>query len=209
MAARSLPKGREGRAEGASRESGDRFYCLTMRCVPGGNESCVHSHFCSLIQLLAASGGIEGVVYDPSGRAVRGARVACGGAETITAIDGRFQFPGAAGCRAEIGADGFETQAVEMRAGAPVRVTLAIAGVVERVVVSATRHETTAEQAGVAATVVTGGELERREFPMIHEALRMVPGLSVVQTGRQGGLTSVFTRGAQRTGTLCCWTARL
>ena len=158
--------------------------------------------FLLLTQLLAASGGVEGVVYDPSGRAVRGARVACAGAETLTSIDGRFQFPSVAECRAEIGADGFETQSVEMRVGAPVRVTLAIAGVVERVVVSATRHQTTAEQAGVAATVVTGGELDRRQFPMIHEALRMVPGLSVVQTGRQGGLTAVFTRGAQRTGTL-------
>jgi outer membrane cobalamin receptor len=152
--------------------------------------------------LPAASAFVEGVVLDPSGRAVRGARVSCAGRETSSGLDGRFQFPGVQACRAEIGAEGFERHAVDLRAGAPARVTLAVAGVVERVVVSATRDEAVAEQAGVAATVVSGGDIERRGFPMIHDLLRAVPGLSVVQTGRQGGQTSLFTRGAQRTGTL-------
>jgi outer membrane cobalamin receptor len=154
------------------------------------------------IQFLAASGFVEGVVYDPSGRVVRGARVSCAGRETSTGLDGRFQFAGVEQCRAEVGADGFEKQSVDLGAGAPARVRLAVAGVVERVVVSATRHETVAEQAGVAATVVSGGEIERRQFPMIQEILRTTPGLSLVQTGRAGGLTTLFTRGAQRTGTL-------
>ena len=37
---------------------------------------------------------------------------------------------------------------------------------------------------------------------MVADLLRDVPGLQVTTTGRTGGLTSVFTRGAQRTGTL-------
>lgn len=153
-------------------------------------------------QILAAAGAVEGVVLDPSGRAVRGARVACGGAETQTGIYGRFRFPEAERCRLEIGAAGFETQTVDAAAGTPVRVALAVAGVVERVVVTATRSETTAERASVAASVVTAEEIGRRQSPMVHEILREVPGLGVVQTGRQGSLAAVFTRGAQRTGTL-------
>ncbi len=153
-------------------------------------------------QLLAAYGAVEGLVSDPSGRAVRGARVACSGSETLTGIDGRFRFPEARECRLEINAQGFETQSVDTAAGETVRVTLAVAGVVERVVVTATRSETTAEQASVAASVVTAEEIDRRQSPMVHEILREVPGLSIVQTGRQGALASVFTRGAQRTGTL-------
>ncbi|MBI4874856.1 MAG: TonB-dependent receptor [Acidobacteria bacterium] len=145
---------------------------------------------------------VEGTVCDPSGRAVRGARVVCAGRETASGMDGKFRFEGLSECRAEVGAAGFDTQSVELRAGAAARIDLVIAGVTDRVVVSATRTVTTADEAGVAATVVTRSEIERREFPMFHELLRTVPSLGVVQTGRQGGLTAMFTRGAQRTGTL-------
>jgi outer membrane cobalamin receptor len=70
------------------------------------------------------------------------------------------------------------------------------------VVVSATRYETALEQAGVAATVLSRAELERRGYPPVSELLREVPGLAVARYGRAGSLTQVFTRGAQRTGTL-------
>jgi outer membrane cobalamin receptor len=37
---------------------------------------------------------------------------------------------------------------------------------------------------------------------MAADLLRQVPGLQVVETGQRGGLTSLYTRGSQRTGTL-------
>jgi vitamin B12 transporter len=128
--------------------------------------------------------------------------VECAGQVALTGLDGRFAFPGVDRCRATVSAEGFETTELNLMAPEAVRVEMAIAGVTERIVVTATRHETTMEQAGVAATVVTAGELARREYPMVLEVLRDIPGLQVVTTGRQGALTSVFTRGAQRTGTL-------
>ncbi len=151
----------------------------------------------SCIPLWAA---IEGVVLDPSGRAIPGARLECAGRVALSGFDGRFSLPGIDRCRAAVSAEGFETRTVELEPGAAIE--LGVAGVRERVVVSATRHETNLEQAGVAATLIGRAELERRGFPNVAEALREVPGLSVARYGRAGSLTQVFTRGAQRTATL-------
>ncbi len=69
-------------------------------------------------------------------------------------------------------------------------------------VVSATRRETTVEEAGVAASIVSRAEIGERQFPMLGDVLREVPGLQVARYGRPGSLTEVFARGGQRTGTL-------
>ncbi len=145
---------------------------------------------------------ITGTVYDPSARPIRGARVECGSQTAVTGLDGRFTFPGAERCRAVITASGFEVREVEIAAPGDFRVDMTVAGVVERIIVSATRYETTTEEAGVAATVLTRSDLERRAFPTVPDLLRETPGLQVTTTGRQGALTSVFTRGGQRTGTM-------
>jgi outer membrane cobalamin receptor len=137
---------------------------------------------------------------DPSGRAIPGARIQCQRRAALSGFDGRFTLPGVDRCRAEVTAEGFLPQTVEV--ATPARVELAVAGPRERVVVSATRHETGVEQAGVAATVVGHAELERRGYPPLSEMLREAPGLAVARYGRAGSLTQVFTRGAQRTGTL-------
>jgi outer membrane cobalamin receptor len=145
---------------------------------------------------------IEGTVLDPSGRPVRGARVECSSRTAATSLDGSFTVPGVDRCRATVTAPGFAVAEIDLAAGTAGRIELAVAGVSERVVVTATRNPALVEEAGVSATVVTGADLARREFPMIYDVLREVPGLYVSQSGRYGGLTSVYTRGAQRTGTL-------
>jgi vitamin B12 transporter len=43
--------------------------------------------------------------------------------------------------------------------------------------------------------VITSEDLEQKQIERVSDALREVPGLSVVQTGAAGQLTSVFTRG--------------
>jgi len=143
---------------------------------------------------------IEGVVLDPSGRAIPGARIQCEGRAALSGFDGRFALAGVDRCRAVVTAEGFAQQTVEL--ASPARIELAVAGRRERVVVSATRHETGLEQAGVATTVIGRESLERRGYPPVSEALREVPGLAVARYGRAGSLTQVFARGAQRTGTL-------
>src|SRR6476620_12685160 len=66
---------------------------------------------------------------------------------------------------------------------------------VESVIVSATRFDIPLDQSPASASVVSSEELEQKQIQRVSDALREVPGLSVVQTGVPGQLTSVFTRG--------------
>ena len=66
---------------------------------------------------------------------------------------------------------------------------------VESVVVSATRFDIPLDQSPASASVISSEELEQKQIQRVSDALREVPGLSVVQTGTAGQLTSVFTRG--------------
>lgn len=152
--------------------------------------------------LLAQSNGIRGIVTDPSGAAIRGAGVRCNGQTVTTGLDGRFEFPAASRCTAEVSAPGFEKQTVDLTAGSNTRIRLAVAGLSEKIVVTASRYPAALEESGVAAEVFTQVELARRQYPSLGDLLREVPGLQVVASGTPGSLTSVFTRGAQRTGTL-------
>jgi vitamin B12 transporter len=65
----------------------------------------------------------------------------------------------------------------------------------EAVVVSATRFDIPLDQSPSSASVITSEDLENKQIERVSDALRQVPGLSVVQTGAAGQLTSVFTRG--------------
>ena len=65
----------------------------------------------------------------------------------------------------------------------------------ESVVVSATRFDIPLDQSPASASVISSEELEQKQIQRVSDALREVPGLSVVQTGVPGQLTSVFTRG--------------
>ncbi len=62
-------------------------------------------------------------------------------------------------------------------------------------VVTATRLPTPAAEVASSVTVITSEEIERTQQRTLPDILRDVPGLSVVQTGGPGGLTSVFIRG--------------
>jgi vitamin B12 transporter len=65
----------------------------------------------------------------------------------------------------------------------------------EEIVVSATRLETPEEESPASVTVLRAKDFEIKQTRRVADALREVPGLSVVQTGAAGQLTSVFTRG--------------
>jgi vitamin B12 transporter len=65
----------------------------------------------------------------------------------------------------------------------------------ERIVVSATRIETPEEESPASISVITAHDLEIKQTRRVADALREVPGLSIVQTGTPGQLTSLFTRG--------------
>jgi len=63
------------------------------------------------------------------------------------------------------------------------------------VIVSATRFDIPLDQSPASVSVITSEDLAQKQIERVADALREVPGLSVVQTGTPGQLTSVFTRG--------------
>ena len=67
--------------------------------------------------------------------------------------------------------------------------------VTSEIVVSATRLPTPEEETPASVSVITEEDFARTQTERVGDALRQVPGLSVVQSGTAGQLTSVFTRG--------------
>lgn len=161
---------------------------------------------------IAAASTLTGRVVDPDGRAVPGATVivtADGGSLRTATTDGRGEFtidaPDAPGLRVRVALAGFrgEISGVdgrEPRALGDIRLT--VSGVTESVVVSAAQVEVPLSQAASTITVMTGAELERRQIHSVADALRSVPGLTVVATGGTGAVTGVFPRGGESNFTL-------
>ncbi len=148
---------------------------------------------------------VHGVVTDPLGRPIAGARIqliqgpkavaiatsgADGTFEIQSALSGRFVlltsaltfYPG-------IGHDfyGGDTDQVEQN------VVLELDSLHEQVTVTATGVPMPVQQSSSAVTLVPQSDLATKIG--IVDALRLAPGLDVVQTGQAGGVTSLFVRG--------------
>jgi outer membrane cobalamin receptor len=158
--------------------------------------------FLPLAICAGETNNIHGTILDPSGRPVQGARVACQKQAVYSNVEGRFHLAGIDKCDARIEKPGFQAQTAPLASQSDIKITLAVAGPVETVVVSAVRTETTPEQAAVAANVVTEQVLAALNYPMLFDVLRDIPGLQITESGRRGSLTSLFTRGANSTNTL-------
>ena len=65
----------------------------------------------------------------------------------------------------------------------------------EELVISATRLPTPEDETPASVSVLTEQDFEIKQTERVADALRSVPGLSVVQSGTAGQLTSVFIRG--------------
>ncbi|HEV2690776.1 MAG TPA: TonB-dependent receptor plug domain-containing protein [Bryobacteraceae bacterium] len=156
----------------------------------------------SLAICAGETNNIHGTILDPSGRPVEGARVSCQNQTVYSNAEGRFTVPGVDKCDAHIEKNGFRVETATLAAQTESKITLAVAGPVETVIVSATRAETTPEQAAVAANVITEKQIAAANYPMVFDLLREIPGLQVSEYGRPGSLTQIYTRGAERTGTL-------
>jgi vitamin B12 transporter len=152
--------------------------------------------------LCAGETSIHGTILDPSGRPVEAARVTCRQQSVYSNAEGRFTIAGVDACNVQVEKPGFEPRTADLAAASEAKITLSIAGPVETVVVSANRTETTPEQAVVSASVITEQQLATRQFPMLFDMLREIPGMQVSAYGPLGALASVYTRGADYTGTL-------
>jgi vitamin B12 transporter len=177
----------------------------------------IRQHVVTLFILLAASvapafagvdgGTIAGAVVDPLGAAIGGASVVLlhDGDEigrATTNERGSFRFADVAQGRYQIRVDapGFEAQTtapgfVGSGARVTVDVTLAIGPLQQDVLVTASASALPQSQLGAAVTVVDSETLQALAKTDVLEAVRLVPGVQVVQTGQRGGTTSLFVRG--------------
>lgn len=67
----------------------------------------------------------------------------------------------------------------------------------EELVVTPTRLPTPPDEVVSSITTISGEDLRARGVRFVHDALREVPGASVVQVGSFGGQTSLFLRGGE------------
>ena len=70
------------------------------------------------------------------------------------------------------------------------------------IVVTATRSNADAESVAARVDVISRSEIELKGYVTVADALKSVPGISVVQSGGAGTLTSVFSRGTNSKHTL-------
>jgi iron complex outermembrane receptor protein/vitamin B12 transporter len=153
------------------------------------------------------SGSIAGTIIDPLGARIAGAAVKLlrdGQVvkETQSDTRGNFSFDAVPEGRYRIQAcfEGFQVRTThQMFLAAAARTTLEVSlplGPLETdVTVTAAANEVLPSQIGAPVTVLDAKTLEVIGKSDVLEALRLVPGSSLVQTGGRGGTTSVFIRG--------------
>jgi outer membrane cobalamin receptor len=170
----------------------------------------------ALFALISSSGAasergrVAGMIFDPSGAKVIAARVALRDSagvaihETRSDKEGQFSIAGVAEgrYRVTVEATGFvqtKEANVDVRGGETEALTvrLEIAAISDQMVVTATRTDTATGELGGSVSVLTSEALRLENQSLISESLRVVPGLSVAQTGGRGGLTSIFARGGE------------
>ena len=157
--------------------------------------------------VASAPGTLRGRVLDPLGAAVPNAEVALVRdaktmSETSTNAEGRFEFtvPDPGSYTIHVEAAGFEKQdsaPIFVRAGgtASLDVLLQIGSISQKIVVSATGLEMPDAQVGASVSVIDHSQLQDLDKMDVLEALRTVPGIQVLQSGRRGGTTSISIRG--------------
>src|SRR5262245_27336103 len=155
----------------------------------------------------AADASIRGTIVDPLGARVAGASIKLlqdnqVAKETRSDAQGDFAFEGVPEGRYQIQAtaDGFQVRTtspmfIARGARTNVEVSLPLGPLETDVTVTAAADQVLPSQVGAPVTVLDAKTLEAIGKPDVLEALRLVPGSSLVQTGARGGITSMFIRG--------------
>jgi len=153
----------------------------------------------------AADVQLTGVVTDPTGAVISGAKVellrgASVVASTSSDAQGNFQLSAkqAGHYRVRASASGFATQQTApfyLAPGKPIHheIALQIGPVAERIVVSATGTAMPDSRVGASISVITPEHLANR-LDML-DVLPQVPGVQLSQNGERGALASIFIRG--------------
>ncbi|MGH9397928.1 MAG: TonB-dependent receptor [Terriglobia bacterium] len=156
----------------------------------------------------AASGGtLQGTVTDPLGAAISNAEVTLlrNGktvSHTHTNAEGEYSFTSLPQGRYRVraGSPGFnpaESAPAYVTDGATTHlgIGLQVGSLHQQTVVTATGQATLQSQVGASVSVISPSELRALNKLDVLDALRLVPGLEVVQQGQRGSVASVFVRG--------------
>ncbi len=152
---------------------------------------------------VAQSGAIRGRILDEQGGPVPGAVVTLQGNDasvrlvTTSGADGGYAFESLAGRDyiVEVIAPGFARATRRVTAGDTADVTLRVTGIADAIVVTAAGAPQTADEVSKALTVIDRQEiLDRNEFAL-YEALRVAPGIQILNNGGPGAFTQLRTRG--------------
>jgi outer membrane cobalamin receptor len=159
---------------------------------------------------LLAQGGVttvSGTVKDASGGVLPGATVDIviadrASASATTDSDGRYRVQAPAGVPLELRVrlEGFADQVIKLNgsdAAVTRDVTLQIGRVSDTLVVTASRGAESRANVTQAVAGFTAEDIEALGSTSIVDVVRFVPGLNADGNGREGGLTSVFSRGGE------------
>jgi vitamin B12 transporter len=162
-----------------------------------------------IVALAADRASVHGAVADPLGAVVANAKVDLvegGGvvATTTTDAGGQYRLQLNKGQRAQIrvAAPSFRPSVADVPYASGsgdlrVNVILSVEPLAEQITVTATGTPTPQAQVGASVNV-----LGPADFPYmrdVQEALRLVPGLQLTQSGPRGGTTSLYIRGGYDT----------
>ena len=161
----------------------------------------------------ASAATLAGRIVDPDARPVAAARVLVTTAigmrtDQWTTQDGRFEITGLPAGEYDVrfAVDGFGADPVHVALTSDERreisVQLRISAIAESLVVSAAQVDLPLSRAADSVTVLTAAELQARQIETVGDALRLVPGLTVIRSGSRGAITSLFARGGASNYTL-------
>lgn len=162
---------------------------------------------CGATVAVAQSVDVTGTVKDTSGAVLSGATIAAtvaglSVATTVTGPDGRYRIALAPGTLHQLRArmNGFADDTFDIRTTpgpATHDFTLRIAAVADEVVVTASRVPESRSATTESMAVFTAKDIQALGSTSLVDVLRMVPGLNVESTGREGALASLFARGGE------------
>jgi len=150
---------------------------------------------------------VSGVITDASGAAVAGATAQAfvGGraiARVTSGADGQYRLEVPAGVPVELHVhrDGFADQVIALT-GVTQPLTqdlvLQVGGVSDTLVVTASRTLESRARVTESVTSFTRVEIETLGAASLADVVRFVPGVNVESIGREGSVTSMFTRGGE------------
>jgi len=152
------------------------------------------------------SATLSGTITDTRGNALSGARIVATPAgaaqrvETASGADGRFRMslpPGPSRVVVTRASFARVERDLELRAGegAELNITMALEPLSSSVVVTAQSTPAEASASPVPVTILTRKEIDQRAATSLPFLLETQPGINLAQTGRGGGLTTLFLDG--------------